>query len=170
MEADTSLELRTALPDIAEQPEDTPHSVEQGRQTSSGKMIALTLAPIMLTPMLAIADPLGASYDTTTFTQEERLVAPSIPPFREEPTFRDMSQDAEADAHNRTRLALLARQYVAGELSPEEEARLAIVTERVRRLIPRVTAEDFEMLERILEDATRIEAEDIERRRRLGIE
>jgi hypothetical protein len=74
------------------------------------------------------------------------------------------------DVHNRTRLELLARQYVSGELSPEEEARLAIVSERVRRLIPRVTTEDFEMLERILEDANQIEAEDIERRRRLGIE
>ena len=81
-----------------------------------------------------------------------------------------MSAEAVDDVHNRTRLELLARQYVSGELSPEEEARLAIVSERVRHLIPRVTTEDFEMLERILEDANQIEAEDIERRRRLGIE
>jgi hypothetical protein len=47
---------------------------------------------------------------------------------------------------------------------------LAIVTERVRRLIPRVTVEDFEMLEQIIKDAAEIEAEDIERRHRLGIE
>ena len=52
----------------------------------------------------------------------------------------------------------------------EEEARLAIVVERVRRFIPRVTVEDFETLEGILEEAQRIESADIERRRRLGIE
>ncbi len=75
-----------------------------------------------------------------------------------------------AETHNQTRFELLARQYEAGELSPKEEARLAIVTERVRRLIPRVDVEDFEMLEQILQNAAEIEAEDIERRRRLGIE
>jgi hypothetical protein len=78
--------------------------------------------------------------------------------------------EIEAETLNQTRLELLSRQYVAGELSPEEKTRLAIVTERVRRLIPRATVEDFEMLEQILQKAAKIEAEDIERRRRLRIE
>ena len=59
---------------------------------------------------------------------------------------------------------------MARKLSIEEEARLAIVAERVRRFIPRVTIEDFEELERMLEEAERIESVDIERRRRLGID
>jgi hypothetical protein len=75
-----------------------------------------------------------------------------------------------AEAENRHRLELLARQYVSKMLSREEEARLAIASERVRRLIPRVIAEDFEALKGILEDGERIESADIERRRRLGID
>jgi hypothetical protein len=81
-----------------------------------------------------------------------------------------VSEVSDAEAANHTRLTLLARQYVAGKLSIEEEARLAIVAERVRRLIPRVTVEDFEALERILEEAEHIESTDIERRQRLGID
>jgi hypothetical protein len=55
------------------------------------------------------------------------------------------------------------------KLSPEEDARLSIVTERVRRLIPRVTVEDFESLERIAERLQRIGSDDTDRRNRLGI-
>ena len=76
----------------------------------------------------------------------------------------------ESEIYNQTRLELLARQYVEGERFPGEEARLAIATERGRRLIPRVTVEDFEILEQIPENAAEIEAEDVERRCRLGIE
>ncbi len=170
METDTSPDLPTALPDITEQPEDTPNSVEGEQQISSRRSIALTIASFIITPLLSMPDPFAVSHDMTRFTEEERIVAPSIPPFSVASMPNHVSEDAVADAHNRTRLELLARQYVAGELSSEEEARLAIVSERVRRLIPRVTTEDFEILERILEDANQIEAEDIERRRRLGIE
>lgn len=46
------------------------------------------------------------------------------------------------------RVQLLARKYVAKEkFSEEESARLAIVTERVRKLLPAVTAYEFEALE-----------------------
>jgi hypothetical protein len=80
----------------------------------------------------------------------------------------------ESEIYNQTRLELFARQfarqYVEGERFPGEEARLAIVTEQLRRLIPRVTVEDFEILEQIPENAAEIEAEDVERRCRLGIE
>jgi hypothetical protein len=55
-------------------------------------------------------------------------------------------------------------------LSTEDEARLIIVSERVRRLIPRVTVEDFEALAHMLEDVQHIELADIDRRRRLGID
>ena len=54
-------------------------------------------------------------------------------------------------------------------MSTEEEARLAIVTERVRRLIPRVTVEDMEALESIVQDVARIRDDDSARRRRLNI-
>ena len=49
------------------------------------------------------------------------------------------------------RIQLLARKYVAKEkYSDEERARLAIVTERVRKLLPAVTVREFEALEQVL--------------------
>ncbi len=70
---------------------------------------------------------------------------------------------------NRIRLELLARLYVSKKLSAEEDARLAIVKEKVRRLIPRVTVEEFEALEEIAQDSETIRTKNEERRRRLGI-
>jgi hypothetical protein len=55
MEADTSPDLHTALPDITEQPADTPNSVEREQQISSRRSIALTLGSIMITPLRAIS-------------------------------------------------------------------------------------------------------------------
>lgn len=49
------------------------------------------------------------------------------------------------------RITLLARRYVAKENYTDEElARLAIVTERVRKLMPAVTAQEYEALEKTL--------------------
>jgi len=53
------------------------------------------------------------------------------------------AEDVRYERANVVRVALLARKYVAKEFSPEEEARLDIATERVRRLLPRVTEKDF---------------------------
>jgi hypothetical protein len=92
----------------------------------------------------------------------------SPPP--EAPLHEETSQIPEAEVTNRTRLALLARQYVAGKLSMEDEARLAVLAEQVQRFMPRATVEDFAALEHMLEEAERIESADIERRRRLGID
>ena len=55
---------------------------------------------------------------------------------REEPAARE----------NQVRLSLLARKYARQALVREEDARLLIATERVRQLVPRVTAADFEAL------------------------
>ena len=77
---------------------------------------------------------------------------------------------SEADVAASERVTLLARRYVSGSLSPEADARLAIATERVRRLLPRVTADDVETLETILDDLDSIKRRDTERRKRLGIE
>lgn len=63
---------------------------------------------------------------------------------------------SQADTDNQIRLQLLARSYVNKKLSNEDQARLAIASESVRRLIPRVTAEDYERLEEILIDVKRI--------------
>ena len=171
MESSTSPTLLSALPDIAEKPEDTPRSVGRERHIPPMGALALPLAlTTTMTPMTASRDPFLISQAMTALAEEARgkefsSLLPTTVFLHEE-----VSQVSEAEAANRTRLILLARQYVAGKLSIEEEARLAIVAERVRRLIPRVTVEDFEALERVLEEANRIESADIERRRRLRID
>ena len=124
----------------------------------------------MMTPLTASREPFPVAQDRTAFAEE--TTAEELPlPLRDTMSAAgEASQVSEADVANRTRLALLARQYEAARLTIEEEARLAIVTERVRRLIPRVTVDDFEALQAILEEAERIGSADIERRRRLGID
>jgi hypothetical protein len=107
--------------------------------------------------------------DTISMGEESDLTCLSIGSEIEEGPKEQTFQSSEAEAANRTRLELLARQYVSKRLSPEEDARLSIVTEKVRRLIPRVTVEDFEALGRIAEHLNRIGSEDTDRRKRLGI-
>ena len=72
---------------------------------------------------------------------------------------------------NSDRVALLARKYVAKEqrFGDEESARLAILTERVRRLLPSVTAREYEVLEGALKVVNQVMESDAEIRRRLGL-
>ena len=104
-----------------------------------------------------------------TGLREEEHPHDGILVFDEEMPADESPRMSDAEIANRDRLELLARAYVAGQLSNEEQARLTIVTERVRRLIPRVTVTDFERLEQIAGDVERIGSEDAERRRLLGI-
>jgi hypothetical protein len=171
MEDSTAPTFHSALPDIADKPEDTPRSIERDRRITTLGVLAFPLAlTTMVTPMMASREPFPVAQDRTAFA--EGATAEELPlPFPYTPSaVEEESQISEADVANRTRLTLLARQYEAARLTIEEEARLAIVTERVRRLIPRLTVDDFEALQAILEDAERIGSADIERRRRLGIE
>ena len=55
---------------------------------------------------------------------------------------------------NRARLHLLARRFAEKSLTPEQAARLEILTEKVKMMMPRVTKEDFE---RVAEMATRLQ-------------
>lgn len=77
----------------------------------------------------------------------------------------EVPQPDQAEVANNARLKLLARKYGRGSISPEETARLDIVTERVNLLIPRVTAADFEAVERVFRDLQEIRnaSDDIER-------
>ncbi len=67
------------------------------------------------------------------------------------------------------RLELLARKS-ASSISPEDDARLMVATERLRKLLPRVTASDFEALGDVAEKVaiSRNEAEAL--RAELGLD
>jgi len=153
-----STELSGALPDI-EISLDTPSSGE-----SRNRSVMVTF---YTTPITGISDPFTITQDMTMLTEEENL-SDSITPG--EPPEVDNSIEDPATSLNRTRIELLARQYAAQSFPIEHEARLAIVSEQVERLIPRATAKDFEALSEILEEVDTIKAEAQERRRRLSIE
>jgi hypothetical protein len=67
------------------------------------------------------------------------------------------------------RLALLARRYVAGDLTPEDDARLRIATERMRRLLPYVTPADVEAVETMVGEVEALDARLEAIRTRFGI-
>jgi hypothetical protein len=62
---------------------------------------------------------------------------------------REDTPPTEGELANRHRVGLLAKKYVVSRLSDEDSARLEILTERVRALLPSVTPEDFSMLDAI---------------------
>lgn len=69
------------------------------------------------------------------------------------------------------RITLLARKYVAKEqFRDEEKARLAIVTERVRQLMPAIKTSEFESLIEVLKLVKQVAESDKEMRNRLGID
>ena len=150
---------------ISEQSEDTPRSLDQARRAGIQALMLLATTQIFDPSHIALGERLLLHSDATgqmdDYAIGTRSNAPDQPLAWNDPS--------EAESANKVRLALLARSYVAGQMSTEEEARLAIVTERVRRLIPRVTVEDMEALESIVQDVARIRADDSARRRRLNI-
>lgn len=68
------------------------------------------------------------------------------------------------------RITLLARKYEGRSLDVEEKARLKILTERLRRLVPRVTPEDWEELTELAEIAVGFDERHQAIRRRLGFD
>jgi hypothetical protein len=74
-----------------------------------------------------------------------------------------------SETTNRDRVTLLAKKYAQKYFSKEDEARLAIVTERIRLLMPRVTMDDFEQLAEIAGEIKRINELDNKLRNELGL-
>jgi hypothetical protein len=169
LETDTSISMVAAEGQITPEPEDTP-------KDSFGSRLPTPLAFLLATT------PVGGLSAYEVF-ERDFLTAPNTISMEEESDLASLSFSSdidefatertsavnEADAANRTRLEILAREYVNKQLSAEERARLEIVTQKVRRLIPRVTIEDFEALQHIAERLQAIETDDASRRRRLGI-
>lgn len=164
----SSTEVILPQPEIVEKLEDTPKSVVEKRRTPTAQVWALATTLVAQTQGLDFNDHFFTLHHTPVL--KEKSAEPQFfLPEKEINTQQDFTAPI-AETANRNRIELLARQYIAGQLSPEEEARLAIATERVRRFIPRVTEEDFLALEQILKDTERIEAEDQKRRHQLELD
>lgn len=80
------------------------------------------------------------------------------------PVAREAASEAELKNEERTRLLCL--KFAGRFASYEDEARLALATARVRKLLPRVTSEDLRELAGLAEDvATSLEYDDAIRAR-----
>lgn len=148
--------------EIGEKPDDTPSSVTGTGLTRRG--LALAVAATQVLNQGNFVDDLFMLGDMTGYRDEETV---TVHDEVVQTTPEEEARLSAAESANQSRFELLARAYVGGQLSNEEQARLEIVTERVRRLIPRVTVRDFEELEGIASDLTQTESENIERRRRI---
>jgi hypothetical protein len=150
--------------EVGEKRDDTRGSVTGSRMPTRGLAVAVAATQVLNTGSLVIDDVFIPS-DMTGYRNEEMVTVDHR--IAEEMSDELPAVVSPADTANRSRLELLAREYVAGQLSTEEGARLAIVSERVRRLIPRVTLQDFERLEELGREVKGIESNNAELRRRI---
>jgi len=74
----------------------------------------------------------------------------------------------EYESHRR--IVMLARRAAARMYSPEDDARYELATERLRRLVPRVTAEEMDRLAEMATETRKILDENAELRRELGLD
>lgn len=90
------------------------------------------------------------SFEYRTLTTTE-LSKQDNGPFEDSVMVAEPVQDEVRKAQE-GRVLLLARKYELGRVSPEESARLQILTERLRRLDPAITAGDWERAIDVAED------------------
>jgi len=117
-----------------------------------------TQSDLMPQPSELLTDPDATGEEVSSAFRHRRGGVPA-----EEDAFLLCTQDQ--------RVALLARKYIEGRhFSDEEDARLRILTERLRRLIPRVTTEDLEKIESLVVDVNEANKQNQAIRRRLGLD
>ena len=150
--------------EVSEQPEGT-RGLARKMAARGITVAAAMVATQVLHPAAFPMGDLFTPHDMTRYGDEEFV---GVEPWIQEFSTEDFPAGlTPAESANHLKMELLAREYVSGQLSTEEEARLAIVTERVRKLIPRVTVEDFEKLEEIAKDLQIIEGENLDIERQL---
>lgn len=161
--------------EIRVEPEGTPRSIDlvrsqhtgTGRQYMNGLVAIAAATQIFGWTPSGMTDELLYPKDITQLIDGDQAEYPPV--WYPSVSADDIRPESSGELANRTRLELLARRYVSKKLTPEEDARLAIVIEQVRRLIPRVTADDFEALGEIARESEGLRLENMERRRRLSL-
>lgn len=149
--------------EINEKSDDTQGLVMGSRTPTRGLAIAVAATQVLNSGSLLI-DDVFTPKNMTGYRNEELV---TIDPWIAAEMSEEPKAVSSADNANQSRLELLAREYVAGQLSTEESARLAIVSARVRHLIPRVTLQDFERLEGLAKELKEIESNNAEIQRQI---
>lgn len=141
---------------------EAPASALVGESLKAGSFASFFASTFTLDDIGTVEQDLGRFGFTPLVSEEVARPSTRWRSFDEQP------QTDQFERVNNDRIALLARKYVNKEsFSDEEHARLAIVTERVRRLLPAVTSNDFERIEKFVQTVQRIGAADAEIRKRV---
>ncbi len=131
-----------------------------GRNSASAE---LSLTRVNETRFDAIAPPietLTKGVHSFIKTQGSRTLAE----LRKDPVFGSLWQEPQSEPPSALeitrdhRLAILAQEFEGVDLSREDQARLAILTHRLRRLSPSVTARSWTVAEEILTELESVSA------------
>lgn len=104
-----------------------------------------------------------ARHDTSTQTGSKKTV-----PTLSKGASQQKAGSSQLAVARETRLALLAKKY-EGQPTVEDSARLALVTERIRRLQPRVTKRDVDVLTKVVDRVEQVTDSLAQMRQRLGL-
>jgi hypothetical protein len=164
------------MPHLSETNYYEDHKVPFLWRSNSGDAMTLLLSdvPVAAKPWQTLNEP------SSTQINEPGLQAEVDGPFSETfMTWTDWTLEATSDwagdeasdpsaLANRDRLVFLSRKYARG-CSNEEEARLEILTERVRALLPRITEDDFHRLEDVALEFSTIHEQNQRLREKLNL-
>lgn len=135
------------------------HGASRSQRSSSTRISTETYVAIGLAAITA-----GFYIDTEAKSMPETLKSEDV---LAEPVAEPSPAETEGITENEKRVALLARKYVQSRLSPEEQARLAIVTERIRTLLPRISIEELQNIEKLASRTKELDDYDMEVRKKL---
>lgn len=113
--------------------------------------------------------------ETHSFRRSPGTSSLSLSELRADPVFGQIWQAPIQPLHDPVRqaedhrLAILARKYEGTQLTREDEARVAILTQRLRRLLPRVTAKSWTIAEESVEELEAVAASVVEIRAKYGL-
>jgi hypothetical protein len=81
----------------------------------------------------------------------------------------EKSDDEYINRENEERVELLARKYCNKNISNEETARLKILSNKIKKLIPLVSNSEYKILENVESDLKKIQSRNIKRKAKLKI-
>ena len=136
--------------------------------------LLLSDVPVASKPRQTLNDPSSTPITEPGLRTEVERIFPDISTTWTEGAAESTLDSTDSEAPdpstraNRDRLVFLSRKYAGGCL-PEEEARLEMLTERVRALLPRITEDDFLRLEEAAGELSTIHEENQRLRKKLSL-
>jgi len=84
-------------------------------------------------------------------------------------SYKDHENDDRINKENEERIELLARKYCNKNVPIEETARLKILTNKIKNLVPLVSDSEYKTLDFIVTDLNKIKERNLKRKKKLGL-